>query len=137
VINILLVEDSAADVDLVREALDNAQLQYTLRIAGDVDEAKECFAKMPRKEGCPDVLLMDLNLPQGSGLDLLRIFREDPDWKKVPVIVVSSSNAKRDRDQAASLGAVDYFRKPTDLNEFLLLGPTIIKWLVTVKPRRV
>ena len=72
---------------------------------------------------------MDLNLPQGSGMELLRVFRANPDWQTIPVIVVSSSDAKRDRDQAKQLGAVDYFRKPSDLDEFMRLGRIVAKWL--------
>ncbi len=127
--NVLLVEDNPADVELVKEALDAANVEHVMQIATDFEQAKALLAGIPAGAACPDVLLMDLNLPQGSGLELLRVFRENPNWQTIPVIVVSSSDARRDREQAARLGAVDYFRKPSDLDEFMRLGPIVAKWL--------
>jgi len=126
-LNILLVEDNPADVELVREALDATNLVHVLQVANDFEEAKQHMDSMLLGAPRPDVLLMDLNLPQGSGLELLRLFRTNPDWQSIPVIVVSSSNAPRDRDQAARLGAAHYFRKPSDLKEFMELGPIVAK----------
>jgi len=128
-VNVLLVEDNPADVELVREALNEANLPHVLRIATDFEEAKNHLASIPMGAPTPDVLLMDLNLPQGNGLELLRIFRSNPEWQAIPVIVVSSSNAIRDREHAARLGAAHYFRKPSDLREFMELGPIVVKWL--------
>jgi CheY-like chemotaxis protein len=125
-LNILLVEDNPADVELVREALDATNLVHVLQVANDFEEAKQHMDSMLLGAPRPDVLLMDLNLPQGSGLELLRLFRTNPDWQSIPVIV-SSSNAPRDRDQAARLGAAHYFRKPSDLKEFMELGPIVAK----------
>ncbi len=128
-VNVLLVEDNPPDVELIREALEEAKLPHVLRVATDLDEAKNYLASIPSGVPTPDVLLMDLNLPQGSGLELLRLIRANPEWQSIPVIVVSSSDAARDREQAARLGAAHYFRKPSDLKEFMQLGPIVVKWL--------
>jgi CheY-like chemotaxis protein len=133
-VKVLLVEDNAADVDLVREALNAVELAHVLEIASDFEGAKGHFTRGSSEGPCPDLLLMDLHLLQGSGLSLLRLVRENPEWRSVPVIVVSSSDAPRDREQAAELGAVDYFRKPTDLDEFMQLGPIVVKWLERESP---
>ncbi len=125
-VNILLVEDNPADVELVVEALDSVHLPHVLQVAADFEQAKDQMDKITLGAKSPDILLMDLNLPQGSGLELLRLFKLNPDWQKIPVIIVSSSDSARDRDQAARLGAVHYFRKPTDLKEFMKLGPIVV-----------
>jgi DNA-binding response OmpR family regulator len=124
-VNVFLIEDNPADVELVREALDAAELQHVLEVAVDFEQAKRRLEGIRLGAPCPDILLMDLNLPKGNGFELLRLFRENTACHGVPVIVVSSSNAARDRDQAAELGAVNYFRKPTDLDEFLKLGQMV------------
>jgi CheY-like chemotaxis protein len=127
--HVLLVEDNLADVELVREALDAANLAHVLQIARDFEEAKQHIESIAEGAPSPDVVLVDLNLPQGSGLELLRLFRANPSLQTIPVIVVSSSNAPHDRSQAARLGAAHYFRKPTDLTEFMELGPIVVKSL--------
>lgn len=128
-IRVLLVEDNEADVELVREALICSELQHVMEVAADFEEAREHIQSMGVNQACPDVLLMDLNLPKGSGLDLLRLLREGPQRSHVPVVVVSSSNAPSDRARAAEYGVADYFRKPTDLDEFMKLG-SIVKSIV-------
>jgi DNA-binding response OmpR family regulator len=119
---VLLVEDNAADVELVREALAEAKLPHVLDVAIDFEEARNYIDNIGGRFPCPDVLLMDLNLPKGSGLDLLRILRAKPKHGDLPVIVVSSSNASSDRVRAAQLGVTHYFRKPADIDEFMKLG---------------
>lgn len=123
---ILLVEDSLADVELVREALNATGLPYIIHIAADFEEAKDYIATIAAGTSCPDIILMDLNLPKGSGFELLRMVRSNPKCNTIPAIIVSSSNAPRDRDQAALLGAAHYFRKPTDFDEFMKLGPLVV-----------
>lgn len=127
-INVLLIEDNPADIELVREALKMVELEALLQIANDFEEAQTHFVGGV----CPEVILLDLNLPKGSGLELLKMFRSSPKFKRVPVIVVSSSSAARDRDRAAALGAAHYFRKPTDLDEFMRLGQIVIESLTNL-----
>jgi two-component system, chemotaxis family, response regulator Rcp1 len=128
-VQVLLVEDNLADIELVREALSAIELRYVLHIATDYEQARDYVQSISAETICPDILLMDLNLPKGSGLELLRLFRARPDCQHTPVIVVSSSNAVRDRERAAQLGAMHYFRKPTDFQEFMKLGPLIVESL--------
>ena len=127
VLRVLLIEDNPADVELTREALDQAGLAYTMEVASDFEQAREQIKRIADGEALPDILLMDLNLPKGSGFELLKILQQHPERQKVPVIIVSSSNASRDRAQAAELGAAHYFRKPSDLDEFMKLGPLVMR----------
>ncbi len=123
---VLLIEDNPADVELVREALEAAGLEHVLHVTPDFETAKDYIDDLQGGAPCPDILLLDLNLPKGNGLELLQAFRTSPQCHRVPVVVVSSSDASRDRDQAARLGAAQYFRKPTDLKEFMKLGAIVL-----------
>jgi DNA-binding response OmpR family regulator len=128
-VRVLLIEDNPADVELIREALNSAELEPVFRLAADFEEAKISMQDILAGETAPEVILLDLNLPKGSGLELLQIFRASAMFQRIPVIVVSSSSAPRDRDRAAQLGALHYFRKPTELDEFMRLGQLVLSSL--------
>src|SRR3569833_623711 len=100
-VRVLLVEDNLADIELVKEALGTTRTTYEIKVTRDFEAARDYVKRIAEGVPRPDILLMDLNLPKGNGLDLLRIFRETPDCREVPVIVVSSSNAARDRRGAS------------------------------------
>ncbi len=126
-IRIFLAEDNPGDVVLIHEALREYSVDHSLVHAADGSEAKqylESLAGLPEGE-LPDLLLLDLNLPKCDGDQLLAMFRAHPSCKDTPAIIVTSSNAPRDRERAAELGASRYFRKPSDLNEYLRLGQII------------
>jgi chemotaxis family two-component system response regulator Rcp1 len=125
IVNVLLVEDNPGDVELVREALNASALPHRLQLANDFEEARTCIENIATGTPCPDIVLIDINLPKGSGLELLRILRLEPKCKSVPVIVVSSSNSAHDRARAAEFDVAHYFRKPVDLEEFMKLGPLV------------
>lgn len=121
---IFLAEDNLGDIGLVREALGEHGIDYELYIASDGPEAKNYIARMGETADapCPDLIVLDLNLPKAGGYDLFEKFRAHPLCVTTPVIVMTSSNAQQDRERAASMGAARYFRKPTDLDEFLEFG---------------
>jgi len=124
-VRILAVEDNPADIELVREALSARALAHSLEVASDFDEARAYIQSIVEGSPRPDVILLDLNLPKGSGMELLKLLRAVSEFQRVPVIIVTSSNSVRDRDSAARLGAARYFRKPTDFEEFMTLGPLV------------
>jgi two-component system, chemotaxis family, response regulator Rcp1 len=126
-IHVLLAEDNRGDVLLVREALTAHHLSYTLHVASDGAQAVDFVARMgqPGEAPCPDILLLDLNLPRVDGHEVLREFRRHPDCATTPVIVVSSSDSPRDREKVSALGVARYFRKPTNLDAFLQLGALV------------
>ena len=124
---ILLVEDNPADANLVEEALAEAQLEYRLSI---VREGAQAIAFIDRLDAdttrpCPDIFLLDLNLPKVSGEEVLKRVRLSPACGAAKVLIVSSSDAPADRERAMALGASDYFRKPSDLDQFMELGPKV------------
>lgn len=126
-LHIFLAEDNPGDVELVRESLREHNIEHTLAVARDGREAKELIQRigMAHDTPCPDVVLLDLNLPKTDGHELMALLRAHPLCGKTPVIVVTSSDARRDRERAFQMGAARYFRKPSDLIEFLKLGLVI------------
>jgi len=121
--SILLVEDNTADVGLVREALEEHHVACDLLVIGDGDRAIRFIEAVDaRQADCPDLIIIDLNLPKRSGRDVLKSVRSSQDCSKAAVIVLSSSDAQQDRAESIQLGASRYVRKPLRLDEFLGLG---------------
>lgn len=126
-LKILLAEDNAGDIFLVRRALDEHNIEYDLQVVRDGAEAIEFVARMgqPGEAACPDLVLLDLNLPKVDGSEVLREFRKHPDCLETPVVIVSSSDSQKDRSRVAALGAVRYFKKPSELAQFMELGALV------------
>jgi two-component system, chemotaxis family, response regulator Rcp1 len=126
-LRILLAEDNLGDVLLVKDALVSHKIPHHLHVVRDGDEALAFIEHMGEPDGipCPDVMLLDLNLPKVDGPEVLAKFRKHPLCAETPVIVITSSGALRDRDRIAKFGIARYFRKPSDLNEFLKLGAVV------------
>ena len=123
-LNVLLAEDNKGDVFLVHEALRAHGLEDEMHVATDgsaVESYLQLLGKTPDAP-CPDVFLLDLNLPESNGYDILDRFRFYPECANVPVIIISSSDAPKDRQRAELLSATTYFRKPSDLTRSSCLG---------------
>jgi DNA-binding response OmpR family regulator len=111
---------------LVREVVRRENLPVEMHIVSDGQEAIDYFAEVATnpEARCPDLLLLDINLPKADGFEVLRRVRACERCKGMPVVVVSSSDSPNDRSEAARLGAV-YFRKPPSYGEFLKLGEVL------------
>jgi two-component system, chemotaxis family, response regulator Rcp1 len=122
--NVLLVEDNPADVNLVEEALEEAQLDCRLHIIRDGVQAIEFLDRVDAEPDHPppDIVLLDLNLPKIGGEEVLKRVRMSPKCEGVKVMIISSSDAPGDKERMMKLGATDYFRKPSGLAQFMLLG---------------
>jgi CheY-like chemotaxis protein len=125
-LRLLLVEDSPADVFLVKEALREEGLNCEVEVAEDGEAAIAILDRVDaRGEGSPpNLLVVDLNLPRVDGSRVLERLRQSPRCGGIPVIVISSSDSADDRRQATMLAA-EYFRKPSDLDQFMRLGKLI------------
>lgn len=126
-IHIFPAEDNPGDVELVHEALREYHIEYQFDVGADGAEVEwylERLGKSPDTP-CPDLLLLDSNVPKTHGYDLFPKFRAHRLCAETPVIIVTSSTALKDRERAASLGAARYFRKPPHLAEYLKLGSVI------------
>ncbi len=121
-VRLLLVEDSRADVLLVREALSMHLPEAQLDVAEDGEIALHEIEKSDPdgRPNCPDLLLLDLNLPKRTGDEVLERFRQR--CHRAPVIIITSSDAQRDRERTARLGANFYFRKPSNYDDYMKLG---------------
>jgi CheY-like chemotaxis protein len=124
---IVLVEDAEADVFLVREALENSGIQYELQVLDDGETALEFVEGVDRGDNParPDLILLDLNLPKRSGVQILERAKQSPICGDVPVLILTSSDSPRDKQQVAQLKATEYFRKPSSLDEFMKLGALV------------
>lgn len=124
---IVLVEDAEPDVFLVREALELSGLDFSLRVFDDGEKAADFIEEVDRDEAAPrpQLLLLDLNLPKKTGAEVLERVRKSPRCGRLPVIVLTSSDSPKDREQTTRLGATHYFRKPSRLAEFMKLGDVV------------
>ena len=119
-IEILLVEDDAGDVDLTRETLREGKILVNLNVVEDGVKALEYL----RKEGNfknasrPDLVLLDLNLPRRDGRQVLSDIKNDPNFKSIPVIVLTTSDADADVLKSYGLGGNCYVTKPVGLDQF-------------------
>ena len=128
----LLVDDSADDVELTRLALEENEIANTLVVANDGAEAIAMLSaeSIAERGGLPAVILLDLNLPKVDGTEVLRHLRYDDRTRLVPVVILTSSEEERDLVATYNLGANSYIRKPVDFSDFLAVMRHLgIYWL--------
>ncbi|MFI3154791.1 MAG: response regulator [Methylococcaceae bacterium] len=132
----LLVEDNPGDVRLTCEALTESKVKNHLSIVGDGLEAMAFlnregkYADAPR----PDVILLDLNLPKKNGLEVLAEIKADASLKRIPVVIITSSEAEQDILKTYDLHVNCYVNKPVDLEQFIKVVQSIETfWLTIVK----
>jgi chemotaxis family two-component system response regulator Rcp1 len=135
-IEILLVEDSPSDADLAVETLGESKILNNLHLVEDGVEAltflrrEGAHANAPR----PDVILLDLNLPKKSGLEVLTEIKSDPKLMRIPVVILTTSAAEEDILKSYSLHANCYITKPVDFEQFTKVVRLIEDfWLAVVK----
>lgn len=126
-IEILLVEDNPGDARLTREALKDSKMNNNLSVVEDGVEAIEFlrrigqYADAPR----PDIILLDLNLPRKDGREVLQEIKADNDLKRIPVVVLTTSDDERDILSTYDLHANCYITKPVNLNRFIEIVKSI------------
>lgn len=135
-VEILLVEDNPADVDLTRETLEFAKIRNRLHAVSDGVEALAFLRRQsPYEEAVrPDLILLDLNLPRKDGREVLQELKGEPSLRSIPVVVLTSSDAEKDVLKSYDLGANCYITKPVDLDQFADVVRSIEDfWFVVVK----
>lgn len=135
-VDILLAEDNPGDVKLTRKALDQGRLVNNLHVVNDGVETMAFlrndgeFADSPR----PDLVLLDLNMPRKDGREVLEEIKADEDLRRIPVVVLTSSEAEEDVVKSYELHANAYLTKPVDFDGFLDVIDTLEQfWLEVVK----
>lgn len=133
---ILLVEDNPNDVALTRRALQKANVANEVVVVEDGVEALEyLIGKDSAERPLPVVTLLDLKLPRIDGLEVLRQLRENERTKRLPVVILTSSNLEDDVNSSYDLGANSYVRKPVKFNEFTEAVRQLgIYWLMLNEP---
>lgn len=130
-IEILLVEDNPGDVRLTQEALKESKVRNTMHV---VNDGVEALSFLHHSATHPDLILLDLNLPKKSGLEVLAEIKMDENLKRIPVVVLTTSEAEKDILQSYNLHANAYITKPVDLEQFIKVVKSIEDfWFEIVK----
>lgn len=135
-IDILLVEDNPGDARLTVEALKDFRVSNQVSLVKDGVEAIAYLRGHGEFEGAPrpDLILLDLNLPRKDGREVLAEIKEDPELRRIPVVVLTTSQAEQDILRAYNLHANCFITKPADLEQFLTVLRSIEDfWLTIVK----
>jgi CheY-like chemotaxis protein len=134
-IHILLVDDNEGDILLTREALEEARIINKVSIAYDGVQAIDLLKKSARIAGAmPDLILLDINLPKMIGTEVLSIIKSDPDLRRIPVIMLTTSSSEKDILASYNNYANCYITKPVDLDRFMDVVRTIEDfWISIVK----
>ena len=133
---ILLAEDNPGDVRLTREALRTASISHHLHVVPDGVEALDFLRHQGRytETPKPDLILLDLNMPRMDGRRLLVYIKADPELRRIPVVILSSSQNGTDIESAYELQANCYVSKPTDFEQFMRVVREIEEfWAITAE----
>jgi CheY-like chemotaxis protein len=138
VIEVLMVDDNPADVDLMQDVLGEGQ-RWRVTTAQDGEQALALLNAGKKECRSPDLVMLDLNMPRKDGRAVLAEIKSDPDLRRIPVLVFTTSQAAHDIDRAYESGANCYVSKPGNLKEFTAALKSIEDfWLVAAQlPRRV
>jgi CheY-like chemotaxis protein len=135
-LEVLLIEDSAGDIDLTREALKEGKISIHLNVVEDGFKAlKYLRREQPYPNSVrPDLILLDLNLPKVDGREVLREIKSDPQLRLIPVVVLTTSEAEVDILKTYGLGANCFITKPVGFPEFIKVVKSIEEfWFTIVK----
>ena len=130
---ILLVEDDRVDTMTTQRAFKELEIPNQLTITGNGEEALEYLKDENTEKPC--LVLLDLNMPRMNGIEFLEIIKRDDNLKKIPVIVLTTSNEEKDKIESFSLGVAGYMVKPIDYQQFVEVIKTIdIYWTTSELP---
>jgi len=137
---ILLIEDSPSDADLTRAALEEGKLDNNFSHVKDGVEAMAFLRRQGSHAGAPrpDLILLDLNLPKKSGLEVLRDIRSDPHLRGLVVVILTTSRDEKDVLEAYGLNVNAYITKPVDVEQFFRTVASLDDFffrVVTLPPR--
>jgi DNA-binding response OmpR family regulator len=117
---IYLVEDNEADIILIKESMKMVASSFTMQIFGDGETAIEQFRILEsnRDMQAPEIVLLDINIPRRSGLEVLQYLKSSDHLRHIPVVMMSTSQSRHDVMRSYRIGANSYVCKPVDFSEF-------------------
>ncbi len=120
-VDILLVEDNKGDAELAAEALEDAKMRNNLFTVFDGDEATDFLYRRGNHENAPrpDLIILDLNLPKKDGREVLEEIKLDPNLRRIPVVILTTSKAEEDILKTYDLHANCYITKPLEFDKFI------------------
>jgi len=126
-LQILLVEDNEGDVRLIKEAFNESHINKSFSVARDGEDALNYLFKRGEysEQQTPDIIFLDINLPKKNGFEVLEQIKNDPELKRIPVIMLSSSSSEDHIHKSYDLNANCYVTKPTDFDEYTEVVKTI------------
>lgn len=130
---VLLVEDDTIDAMTVRRAFRDLKLTNPL---AHVTNGEEALAYLRQERNArPCVILLDLNMPRMNGVEFMRVVKLDPAWKKIPIVVLTTSRDDRDIVESYKLSAAGYIIKPVDYRKFVEAIKTVdVYWTISELP---
>ena len=133
-IEVLLVEDDPGDILMTKEAFADYKIANTLNVVSNGEDAIAYMHKQGRYAdvATPDLVLLDLNLPRRDGREVLLDIKSDPDLRRIPVVILTTSAAEEDIIAAYDLHANAYVRKPVDFEQFVAAVRAIDDFYITV-----
>jgi chemotaxis family two-component system response regulator Rcp1 len=133
-IEILLVEDNPGDVRLTKEAFKEGKVLNKLNVVKDGVEALEFLHKQGKfsKAVHPDLILLDLNLPRKDGREVLAEIKGDPNLRRIPVVILTTSKSEQDILKTYDLHANCYITKPVDLSQFIKVIQSVEDFWLTI-----
>ena len=133
-IEVLLVEDDPGDVLMTQEAFEEHKVRNKLSVVSDGEEALAYLRRQGEHSEAPrpDLILLDLNLPRVDGREVLQVIKEDADLRRIPVVVLTTSQADEDILRSYSLHANAYVTKPVDFDRFIAVVRQIDDFFVSV-----
>jgi len=142
IIELLLVEDNPADVELTLRALKKINLLNNIVIASDGEEAIDIIFRRGNHSNKkystnPKVILLDLKLPKIDGLEVLKMIKNDPEKRTIPIVILTSSKEEKDVVESYKLGVNSYIVKPIDSENFIeAIHKVGLYWLILNEPHR-
>lgn len=133
-VEILLIEDNPGDIRLTREALDHGGIPCRVNVVGDGDVAMDFLYQRDRYGDAPtpDMIILDLNLPRRSGLEVLAEIKGDPSLQSIPVIVFTSSTSEKEINRSYELHANCFIAKPVGLDRFTEVVQSIERFWLSI-----
>jgi CheY-like chemotaxis protein len=130
---ILLVEDNPNDIEITRRALEKGQVKNELTIARDGQEAIDLlFGRAGARGSLPGLILLDLNLPRVDGREVLSRIKTDPELRRIPVIVLTTSTREEDVVRSYDLGVNTFISKPVRFEDFIKVVTAIQEYWIVI-----